>query len=39
MDPADIDSSRDEFKNDLLKLASFIDVLSLVVEAVLRNTP
>jgi ribokinase len=29
MDPADIDSRRDEFKNDLLKLGSFIDVLSL----------
>ena len=29
VDPADIDSRRDEFKNDLLKLASFIDVLSL----------
>ena len=29
MDPADIDSRRDEFKNDLLKLDSFIDVLSL----------
>jgi ribokinase len=29
LDPADIDSRRDEFKNDLLKLASFIDVLSL----------
>ena len=29
VDPADIDSRRDEFKNDLLKLDSFIDVLSL----------
>ena len=29
VDPADIDSRRDEFKNDLLKLASFIDVLSI----------
>jgi ribokinase len=29
VDPADIDNRRDEFKNDLLKLASFIDVLSL----------
>jgi ribokinase len=29
VDPADIDSRRDEFKNDLLKLGSFIDVLSL----------
>jgi ribokinase len=29
VDPADIDSRRDEFKNDLLKLAHLIDVLSL----------
>jgi ribokinase len=29
VDPADIESRRDEFKNDLLKLATFIDVLSL----------
>lgn len=29
VDPADIDNRRDEFKNDLLRLASFIDVLSL----------
>jgi ribokinase len=29
VDPADIDDRRDEFKNDLLRLAPFIDVLSL----------
>jgi ribokinase len=29
VDPADIDNRRDEFKNDLLRLASFIDILSL----------
>ena len=29
VDPADIDSRRDGFKNDLLKLASFVDILSL----------
>ena len=29
VDPADIDNRRDEFKNDLLRLAPFIDVLSL----------